>query len=423
MANEEDYVFFKTLSRKWRKMMKWLHETQPQAFEPELLREPVVKEFIKATAEVLNEAVDEGLKIVSLDEVSRQRLKDSNFVFSGYKTFHELNEVFPSLLDEGGAIKPFEHFLKDVQAIHENYNKYYLKSEYKFATQSSLMAARWKSFNPDKRYNLQYRTIGDERVRFSHRPLDRITLPMTSKFWDWYFPPNGWGCRCTVVQVRGKKYPVSDEADAMNAGSQSTAGKHQEMFRFNPGKEMATFPAYNPYTIRSCIGCEYQPMKLARNERPNNEQCAACKIIQEGKSLKDFKSATKEAYQWISDNVPEKGYTLPATNKKSQELRVSRGSLKDVVDHFRRSDEKMVIEQLVGKLSDRKYTHSALLGEGKKGDSEKIKKNLKKKRQRGVVSYNYYSIMIDGENWELNCEVFKKGFEKTYALRKKRTNK
>jgi len=275
-ADEEAYAFFKILSRKWSKMMEWLHGKQPQEFTPEMLKEPAVAEFIHATTKVLNDAVDEGLKVTPLDEVSVQRLQESNFVFSGYKTFHELNEAFPSLLDKDGNIKPFDRFLNDVQSINVNYNKYYLKAEYNFAVQSSLMAARWKSFNPDKRYNLQYRTVGDERVRISHRALDGITLPMISKFWDSYFPPNGWGCRCTVVQVRAKDYAISNEREAMNAGSQATSGKHQEMFRFNPGKRMATFPAYNPYSVKACAGCEYR-----RTKNPKNDQCAACKVIQE----------------------------------------------------------------------------------------------------------------------------------------------
>lgn len=29
-------------------------------------------------------------------------------------------------------------------------------------------------------------------------------------FGDEYFPPNGWNCRCTVVQVLKEKYPATD---------------------------------------------------------------------------------------------------------------------------------------------------------------------------------------------------------------------
>jgi len=287
VTNEERYTFFKSLSRKWNKMMKWLHESGAKEITAEMLKEPVVVEFIDATSKVLNEAVDEGLKVTPLEQVSVDRLKESNFVFSGYKTFHEMNEAFPSMVDDKGQLKPFETFLRDVKKINENYNKYYLEAEYKFAVQSSLSAAQWNNFLPGDQYNLQYRTVGDERVRISHRGLDRITLPMTSKFWDWYYPPNGWGCRCDVVQVRAKKYPATDEKEAMEAGSQATSGKHQEMFRFNPGKEMATFPAYNPYSVKACANCDFK-----RTKNPKNEQCAACKVIIE---MRDQRRKEKES--------------------------------------------------------------------------------------------------------------------------------
>lgn len=167
-----------------------------------------------------------------------------------------------------------------MQKVNNTYNGSYLRTEYNFARQSSLMAARWKHFEKDgDRYNLQYRTAYDDRVRTSHRKLEGITLPPTSKFWNDYFPPNGWNCRCTVVQVRKDKYPESNEREAINLGSQATAGKHQEMFKFNPGKAMTTFPAYNAYTISKCKNCKYNgTLKLAA-DIPDNELCGACKIF------------------------------------------------------------------------------------------------------------------------------------------------
>ncbi len=55
--------------------------------------------------------------IVPMSDAMRQRLTRSDYIFSGLKTFHELNEAFPSLLDENGDRKPFERFLNDVQKI------------------------------------------------------------------------------------------------------------------------------------------------------------------------------------------------------------------------------------------------------------------------------------------------------------------
>lgn len=269
------------LPREFDKMAETVYRN-PDKEATDLLADSEVRKFIDRQKLVFDNAVDTALKEVPLDEVSVQRLKESNYVFSGIKTFHELKETFPSLLDEDGNRKPFERFLNDVQKVHKTYNVQYLRTEYNFAHASALMAARWKKFEEDgDKYLLQYRTMYDKRVRRTHRMMHNITLPITSPFWDKYFPPNGWNCRCTVVQVRKGKYPVSDETEAMNLGSQATAGKYQEMFMFNPGKRMTTFPAYNGYTLRKCNRCEVRPdkMKLAA-DIPDNELCKACRIVQ-----------------------------------------------------------------------------------------------------------------------------------------------
>lgn len=286
LAAEEDeetdvVMEFPTVEAGWMLLMGWLY--QQAEISPESLTAEEVQRFIRTHSDVLDGAVDTALKEVPLDDISVQRLKESNYVFSGIKTFHELNEAFPSLLDEEGNRKPFNQFLNDVQKVYDAYNVQYLRTEYNFAQASALMAARWKQFEQDgDRYNLQYRTMYDKRVRRTHRMLHNITLPIESPFWDKYFPPNGWNCRCTVVQVRKDKYPVSNEQEAMNLGSQATAGKYQEMFMFNPGKRMTTFPAYNGYTLRKCNQCDYRPdkMKLAA-DIPDNEVCRACRLLQE----------------------------------------------------------------------------------------------------------------------------------------------
>lgn len=111
-------------------------------------------------------------------------------------------------------------------------------------------------------------------------------------------------CRCTVVQVRKDKYPVSNEQEAMNLGSQATAGKYQEMFMFNPGKRMATFPAYNAYTIRRCNSCEWRPDKIRLSGLPDNELCKACRIVQEMAAGKErLQEQRKAIRQWAKENL------------------------------------------------------------------------------------------------------------------------
>lgn len=292
-------------------LMAWLWRQKD--LKPEELKTEQVQQFIRTHAAVLDHAVDTAIKETPLDEISVQRLKESNYVFSGIKTFHELKEAFPSLVGADGNIKPFEQFLAEVRRVHKTYNRQYLQAEYHLAQSSASMAARWKKFEKDgDRYLLQYRTIGDKRVRPTHRDLHGITLPINSKFWDEYFPPNNWNCRCSVVQVRRSKYTQSDEAEAMRLGLKATAGKYREMFLFNPGKTMTCFPMYNAYTRKACIDCKKKPgnLELAADV-PDNELCRACKIVQEMKEAEanrekknQINKMRDELTRWYKENLP-----------------------------------------------------------------------------------------------------------------------
>lgn len=171
--------------------MQTLHKVEGAQFRIEILETPKMRDFIEAHAA----ALDSSFEKVAMSDTMRKRLQRSDYIFSGMKTFHELNEAFPSLLDENGNRKPFEQFLNDVQKIDKTYNANYLRAEYNFVQASAQMAAKWENFMRDgDRYNLQYRTAGDKKVRPTHASLNRVTLPITDTFWEEFCPPNGWNC-------------------------------------------------------------------------------------------------------------------------------------------------------------------------------------------------------------------------------------
>ena len=257
-------------------MMKALFREKGSQLRIDIIAEQPAQDFINAHADALNS----GFQQVKMSDAMRQRLQRSNYIFSGMKTFHELNEAFPSLIDENGNRKPFERFLNDVQKIDRTYNHNYLRAEYNFVHASATMAAKWEEFQQDgDRYNLQYRTAHDDRVRPEHAALDRVTLPITDPFWESYYPPNGWNCRCTVVQVRKSKYPETPHDEAMALGEEATGKDTKGIFHFNPGIEQKTIPDYNPYTIKRCRDCDIAKEKLELAFVPDNEVCAACKLV------------------------------------------------------------------------------------------------------------------------------------------------
>lgn len=293
------------LSRLFEGMMKTLYKVEGAQFRIEIVEKPKIQNFIKAHAEVL----DASFEKVKMSDTMRKRLQRSDYIFSGMKTFHELNEAFPSLLDENGNRKPFEQFLKDVQKIDNTYNRNYLRAEYNFVQASAQMAAKWEGFRQDgDRYNLQYRTAGDNHVRPEHAALDRVTLPITDTFWESYYPPNGWNCRCTVVQVRKSKYPTTPHDEAMDLGEEATGKDTKGIFRFNPGIEQKSVPDYNPYTIRRCRDCDLAKGNVKLAFIPDNELCAACRLI---RAQKHENIGAAERILKYDEKIWERTYVSP----------------------------------------------------------------------------------------------------------------
>ena len=216
-------------------------------FDPSQLNTPEARRLIAETVKQLNTAISSGVPH-EVPEVVRYALENNAFIFSGFKAYHTLREVGLSLTTDKGEIKPFETFRKDVEQVNNRYNHNYLYAEYNHAVGASLMAARWQQIEADgDRYDLQYRTAQDDRVREDHAILHGTTLPPSDPFWSLYLPPNGWNCRCTAVQVRRGKYPQSDPALSMLRGNNCTEAAKQQLFRFNPGKELKLFPPKHPY--------------------------------------------------------------------------------------------------------------------------------------------------------------------------------
>lgn len=238
---------FKNLLNVAEKAFKKLHENGK--YHPKDLKNTLeYQNLINETNAVFDKTIVDNV----VDGALLKNLQNDVFLFSGLKTHAQLFEASRLLLNSENKIKTFSEFYKDVKKINETYNRQYLEAEYQFAVASSQIANKWADFSED--YNLQYRTAGDERVRDSHDKLRDTTLPKSDPFWDSFMPPNGWRCRCTVVEVLPEDYKVSDSKKAIAQGETATSqigkdGKNKlAIFRFNPGKDKVIFPPTHPYS-------------------------------------------------------------------------------------------------------------------------------------------------------------------------------
>ena len=226
-------------------------------------------------------------------------------------------------------------------------------------------------------------------------------------------------CRCTVVQVRKDKYPVSDEQEAMNLGSQATAGKYQEMFMFNPGKRMTTFPAYNGYTLRKCNQCDYRPdkMKLAA-DIPDNEMCRACRLLQEIKQTEAVKEkkelvkkSRKELERWYKENLPDttvgkfKAKRFVVKNKNGKEIIINKSFYNDVSSHYQ--EDEYYLERLEMAKKVHEWIKKATL----------VRKE-KSRHHEDVEMFDVYEYDYNGIIYELKCKPNADGYFLYYMKRK-----
>lgn len=274
LSAKSDDNKFKEVLNAAETAFKYLHEKG--GYKAEDITEKPYQNLIDKTYGVLDSAITDN----DVPPEMLAKLQNDTFMFSGLKTHAQLLEASTLLTDEDGKIKSFDKFAQDFNKINEKYNQSYLEAEYQFAITSSQSAANWAALDPDGRYNLQYRTANDDRVRENHRVLQDITLPKEDSFWLSYYPPNGWRCRCTAVEVRKSKYPESDSKKAIEAGEKATSqigkdGKNKlEIFRFNPGAEQKIFPPKHPYNkvkgaeeVKKIFEPTYTPEKITDYEK------------------------------------------------------------------------------------------------------------------------------------------------------------
>lgn len=176
------------------------------------------------------------------DEVMLRSLRENVYIFSAAKDYQMTKEV-GSLLQTKKGLRPFNEFEAEAAKVFDTYNRNFLTAEYNSAIAQARGASDWGTIQQDKDLypQLQYQTVDDDRVRPAHRVLDNIIRPVNDNFWNTFMPPNGWNCRCTVIQTIGG---VNTE---LGNKTPPTKDEVPDIFRFNPGKTKQIFSPKHPY--------------------------------------------------------------------------------------------------------------------------------------------------------------------------------
>lgn len=96
-----------------------------------------------------------------------------------------------------------------------------LQTIYRTNMQSAYAAGAWDAIeaNADLAPFLLYDAIDDHRTREDHAAWDGTVLPIAHDWWKTHYPPNGWNCRCSVIQLSEEELAdlgmaVNDQAPA-----------------------------------------------------------------------------------------------------------------------------------------------------------------------------------------------------------------
>lgn len=199
------------------------------------------------SGKVLNKAVSDAKKwnmaYNAPDHILQAELRTNVWQFSGAKTATQMAALRAKLTDKD-TIKSFADFKREALKIDSEYNLNWLKTEYNQALNGAASAAQWHDLqaNKDLFPYLIYRTVGDERVRTSHKGMEGIKRHIDDAFWKQYYPPNGWMCRCTVEQTADDS-DMADRDKAMQKAAKATP----KSFRNNISETKKLFGEKHPY--------------------------------------------------------------------------------------------------------------------------------------------------------------------------------
>lgn len=162
---------------------------------------------------------------VGPDLLALQLMEYNLFEFSASKTESRLASMQKLLVDENNQIRSFSEFKALCEKEVSKFNTHYLETEYNLSVAVGQTSAQYLRFMAQKdsvTSFVQYKTIGDDKVRNAHKILHNKIFNLSDKEAMDLLPPNGYGCRCEMVQFLGD---TNGKVTQGKAAKQALAGQ------------------------------------------------------------------------------------------------------------------------------------------------------------------------------------------------------
>jgi len=139
-----------------------------------------------------------------------------SFVVAGAMKQQLLSDFHGALvkaLKEGSTREQFQKAFDDIAARHgwsyKGGRRWRARVIYDTNMRMARAAGRWEQIQRaqareaarGRKLYLRYVAVMDSRTRPEHKRWHGLIRPADDPIWSWLYPPNGWGCRCTVQQL------------------------------------------------------------------------------------------------------------------------------------------------------------------------------------------------------------------------------
>lgn len=142
-----------------------------------------------------------------------QMMEYNLFDFAASKTEARMASMKELLIDyDKKEIRDFPSFRVKCDELMQDYNANWLEAEYNLSVAVGQNSSRYLDFMAEKdsvTHLVKYQTVGDDKVRPTHKVLEGKIFSLDDKEAMDLFPPNGYGCRCEMVQYLGSSKPES----------------------------------------------------------------------------------------------------------------------------------------------------------------------------------------------------------------------
>jgi SPP1 gp7 family putative phage head morphogenesis protein len=168
-------------------------------------------------------------------------------------TFNEFQKTLKPELKKKGWWG--EHIDTETGEVSQLGSPHRLRTIYRTNLSTAYNAGRWRSLeaNKAKRPWLMYVAVLDDRTRPQHAEHDGEIYAIDDPFWQWFYPPNGWGCRCRARavseawlkrnnrggRISGTQIGISENKQGLRVATFTNSATGRK-FRTDPGW------AYNP---------------------------------------------------------------------------------------------------------------------------------------------------------------------------------